>query len=864
MMKQYLTIKNRLRDAILFFRMGDFYEMFYEDAKIASRILDIALTSRQKEAENPIPMCGVPYHAADSYVAKLVEAGYKVAICEQVEDPRKAKGLVRREIVRIITPGTILDSHQLKAKENQYIAAIYPNTNILGLALLDHTTGEFLLTEFTGEDRLELFKDEFYRFIPREVLLYPGIGADNPLHSFLSQEPTFLVTDLEEGIFEYERAYQTLLDHFQTQTLEGFGCQGYSTAIRAAGALIHYLRETQGDRLTHINKITPYNPNKYMILDLATQRNLELIRSLDPSNPQATLLTTIDSTVTAMGGRRLKNWLLHPLIDLEAIEERLQGVEAFFHDPINNKQVRDLLKGIHDLERLSSKIALNSATPRELIMLKNSLAVLPQLETLLGHHQAPIIKGICQDWDNLEEICQLIESAIEEEVPPNWHEGGIIKRGFNRELDQLRDISQQGKDWIVALEEKERARTKINTLKIGYNKVFGYYIEVTKKYSDQIPPDYIRRQTLVNAERYITPELKEWEEKVLGAEEKILELEEALFQQVRDQVAGYIPQIQKMAQKIATIDVLAALAQVARDKNYVRPQFNENDTIIIKEGRHPVLETLPLGERFIPNDTYLNNTDSQIMLITGPNMAGKSTYLRQVALIVLLAQIGSYVPAKEANIGVVDRIFTRIGAQDYLSRGQSTFLVEMNETANILNNATWKSLIILDEIGRGTSTYDGLSLAWAIMEHIHQCVGAKTLFATHYHELTSLAQYLPRIKNYNVAVREWGGKVIFLRKIVEGATDRSYGLQVARLAGIPREILGRAREILRQLEEGNSDIYRNRIIRPGKGQPWQLHLFHDRPDPVKKRLAEIDINSLTPLEALKTLDELKGMLKDGQ
>ena len=873
MMRQYYAAKEKLKDAILFFRMGDFYEMFYEDARIASRILEITLTSRQKNAENPIPMCGVPYHAADGYIAQLIEAGHKVAICEQVEDPREAKGLVKREVVRIITPGTILDTGVLKAKENNYLAAIYPGKERLGLALLDHTTGEFFLTELSGPKTLERFKDEFYRFAPKEILIPPGLEDQDPFYAFLRQEPTFLVEDQEEWSFDYDLAYQTLLDQFQTSSLEGFGCEGLPAAIRAGGALIHYLRKTQGESLKHINKVTYYNTSDYMVMDQATQRNLELITSLDPLHPEGSLLAVLDQTVTAMGGRKLKNWLLHPLKDLATIEKRLSAVNTFYHDLITRKQLRELLRGIHDLERLASKIALNATNPRDLLALKNSLSLLPQLEQLLQPACAsmadrpgtdPMINELLNDWDNLSEVKELIEKAIEDDAPLNWHEGGIIKAGFSAELDQLRSISQHGKDWIIGLEEQERQRTRINSLKVGYNKVFGYYIEVTKRYLTQVPDYYIRRQTLVNAERFITPELKEWEDKILGAEEKLLQLEEKLFQQLREQIAGKTQQIQAMAQKIAVLDTLASLAQVAHDKNYTRPVVDQGDTIQITEGRHPLLEGLTLGEKFIPNDTYLHNADHQIILITGPNMAGKSTYLRQVALIVLLAQVGSFVPANEARIGIVDRVFTRIGAQDFLARGQSTFMVEMNETANIIHNATAKSLIILDEVGRGTSTYDGLSLAWSITEHIHQVIGAKTLFATHYHELTALAQLFPRIKNYNVAVREWSDKVIFLRKIVEGATDRSYGIQVARLAGIPAGVLGRAKEVLHQMENNNRKSCRKNLIKHTPGQPWQLHLFDDQPDLIRKKLQEINIDSLTPLEALNKLEELKNILEEGR
>jgi DNA mismatch repair protein MutS len=808
-------------------------------------------------------MCGVPYHAADGYIAKLIEAGHKVAICEQIEDPRSAKGLVKRDVVRIITPGTILDTGVLKAKENQYIAAVYPGKEKLGLALLDNTTGEFFLAELSGPKTLERFKDELHRFTPKEVLIPPGLDGQDPWYSFLNQEPTFLVEDQEEWFFDYDLAYQTLLDQFQTSSLEGFGCEGIPAAIRAGGALIQYLRKNQGESLKHINKVSHYNTNDYMILDQATQRNLEVIVSLDPLNPEGSLLTVLDQTITAMGGRKLKNWLLHPLKELTSIEKRLSGVNTLYQDLITRRQLRDLLRGIHDLERLTSKIALNATNPRDLLALKNSLSILPQLEQLLKPCTDPMINEMLNGWDNLSEVKELIEKSIKDDAPFNWHEGGLIKAGFSDELDKLRTISRHGKDWIIGLEEQERQRTNINSLKVRYNRVFGYYIEVTKKYLSQIPDYYIRRQTLVNAERFITPELKEWEDKVLGAEEKILQLEEHLFQQIREQVAGKTQQIQIMAQKIAGLDTLASLAHIAHDKNYTKPLMDEGDVIQITEGRHPILEGLNLGEKFIPNDTYLYNNDHQIILITGPNMAGKSTYLRQIALIILMAQMGSFIPAKEARIGLVDRVFTRIGAQDYLARGQSTFMVEMNETANIIHNATAKSLIVLDEIGRGTSTYDGLSLAWSITEHIHQVIGAKTLFATHYHELTALAQIFPRIKNYNVAVKEWGDKIIFLRKIIEGATDRSYGIQVARLAGIPARVLLRAKEVLRQLENSNRKSYRKNLIRHTQVRPWQLHLFDDLPDPVRKKLLEIDVNFMTPLDALNTLGELKRILDKG-
>ncbi|MFV1950631.1 MAG: DNA mismatch repair protein MutS [Nitrospinota bacterium] len=865
-MKQYQDIKSNHPDAILFFRMGDFYEMFNDDAKIASKALEITLTSRHKNTENPIPMCGIPYHAANSYVARLIKGGYKVAICEQVEDSKVAKGIVKREVVRVVTPGTILDSSLLNAKDNNYLGGIYPSQKGYGLAILDISTGEFKVTEFIGEDLFQELESEFNRVEPKEVLVPEGKKGDTILKT-LDHDSRYNITPYEDWVFGYDFAYQILIDQLKTISLDGFGCEEMKLAISAAGALIHYIKETQRSSLDHINRIIAYNVRDYMNLDSSTVRNMELvIRDIDGLR-SGSLVELLDLTVTAMGGRRLKDWILKPLLDPERIRERHEAVEEFKINPLLRDELRGIFKGIYDMERITGRVTLSAANARDLIALKISINSLPKIENLLMGISSGLIRRLLNGWDNLEEIGELIEKGIADDPPPGLKEGGLIKKGFNEELDDLRKISREGKDWIASLEETERQRTGINSLKVRYNKVYGYYIEVTRKNVPLVPEDYIRKQSLVNTERFISPELKEYESKILGAEERIIEIEYEIFNRIREKIAGEGKRIQQVARIIAELDVLFSLAEAADRYNYVRPVISEGDSIDITEGRHPILEQVDRGERFIPNDTHIGCHENQILIITGPNMAGKSTYLRQVALIVLMAQIGSFVPAKEASIGIVDRIFTRVGAHDNLLRGQSTFMVEMNETANILNNATSRSLIILDEIGRGTSTFDGVSIAWSVVEYIHDSdrLGARTLFATHYHELTELSMILKRVKNYNIAVREWNEEIIFLRKIVKGGADKSYGIQVARLAGLPAEVLKRAKEVLMNLEESElNEIGMPKLgskkYAPEEMTTAQLSLFTAPPDPLKERLRGIDIDSITPIEALNKLHELKGMV----
>ncbi|MBI1988090.1 MAG: DNA mismatch repair protein MutS [Nitrospinae bacterium] len=880
-MQQYREIKRRHRDAILFFRMGDFYEMFGEDARMASRLLEIALTTRQKGQENPIPMCGIPYHAAEAYIGKLISAGHKVAICDQMEEASESKDIVRREVTKVVTPGTVLSPSLLQEKENHYLCGIYPATEAIGLALLDHTTGEFAMAELAEPQALERLQEELCRFAPKEILIPPGQNCSSPLRALLEQTGAFLMDNLEEWAFEEGYARQQLLDHFRTVSLEGFGCEGMPAATIAAGVLLHYLKETQKGDLGHITRLSRYSLEETMFLDPATQRNLELTVSLSTGSREGSLLGILDKTVTAMGARKLRSWVLHPLKKLEEIERRQEGVAIFYEDLLLRERLRGLLKEVGDMERLMGRIVTGAANARDLLALKRSVQGLPQMRALLsGCPLSPAIEPLLRTWDDLEDLFQLIEAAIVPHPPLALKEGGLIREGYSRELDEIKEIGRHGKDWIAQLEATERERTGIVSLKVGYNRVFGYYIEVTRRNLERIPPDYQRRQTLVNAERFITPELKEWEEKVLGAEERIVELEYRLFDLVREEVARKAMRVQAMARTISQLDGLAALGEVAQEYDYVRPQLDEDEAIQIVEGRHPVLERL-LPERFIPNDAHLDCSENQLLILTGPNMAGKSTYLRQVALIILMAQIGGFVPAREARLSIVDRIFTRVGAHDNLLRGQSTFMVEMSEAANIVNNATPRSLIVLDEIGRGTSTFDGISLAWAIAEYVHDRIGAKTLFATHYHELTELEGALRRVKNYSVAVRESDEKILFLRKILPGGMDKSYGIQVAQLAGLPQEILERAREVLSRLENGHLDpggslhpvgsppARGGRI--PGTGHALsrprsdsrQLPLFPVPVHPVVQRLQEIEINHLTPLEALNLLGELQGMAKQG-
>ncbi len=837
-MRQYQSIKKSHADSILFFRIGDFYEMFFDDAITASKALNITLTTRDKSKENPIPMCGIPHHAVDIYIGRMIRKGFKVAVCEQMEDPKTVKGVVKREVIRVITPGTVLNPHLLGEKDNNFFVSLYPNKGGYGLAVIDITTGDFRVAEFKNEgqenkdeDIMKIIKNEFLKLEPKEILMPKSFlnNTSHELFTFFKNELSAPVNSCEDWVYGYEYAYKTLLDQFKTPSLDGFGCQKMPLAVSAAGASIYYFRETQKSPLTHLYKISLLGSEEYMNLDFSTQRNLELIRRSYDGSKEGSLIGLLDLTVTSMGGRRLKEWILKPLINAEKIKTRHDAVAMLKDSYRIREEMRENLSRILDMERLISRITLSAANARDLIALKNSIAPLKNIKGLLQKTSTKIFNEMLLKWDDLSDVESLIEASIHNEPPLSLKDGGLIKEGYSMELDELRGIRRDGKDWIAKMEVAERERTGIPNLKVGYTKVFGYFIEITKKHLAKTPQEYIRKQTVAAGERYISPELKEYEEKILGAEEKMKEMEYRIFEDIRKKIASEGERILKMAGALSEIDVLSALSEAAGRYDYTCPEINEGDAIEIIEGRHPVLERIIEGERFVPNDTRLDNGKNQIMIITGPNMAGKSTYMRQTALIVLLSQIGSFVPAKEAKIGIVDRIFTRVGAQDYLQKGQSTFMVEMNETANILNNATSKSLIILDEIGRGTSTFDGISIAWSVVEYIHNNIKAKTLFATHYHELTELSLTLDGVKNYNIAVREWSEEIIFLRKIIEGGADKSYGIQVAKLAGLPKELIDRAKEVLNNLENKEFDeTGKPRLMKKaGSKEPpvKQMHLF---------------------------------------
>jgi DNA mismatch repair protein MutS len=866
MMEQYFRIKELHRDALLFFRLGDFYEMFYDDAKLAAPVLDIALTSRQK-----VPMCGVPYHAVNAYLPKLLRQGYKVAICEQVEDPKAAKGVVKREVIKVLTPGTAVEVETEDAKESTFIVSLALEEDGWGMALLDLAAGEVRTLE-GGWPEVKVLADEIFKSAPKEIL-YPE-GAEEALRRALS--PSGLsgaaLSPAEGWLFDPPQATRVVLEHFGARSLMGFGLEDKRLAVAAAGALIAYVKKVRQDSLSLVHRISYLHAGSHLVLDATTVRNLELVRNLREGKVKDTLLDVIDFTVTAPGGRLLRSWLLRPLFDTKEIAARQDGVAEALGATIGRRELREVLKGVLDLERLAGKISLAAAHPRDLVALKRSLVSLPQVQRELGAFSAEIFGAMSGRWDNAEDVAGLIDKAILDEPAFLLTEGGIVKDGWNAELDDLRSVSRSGKSFIAQLEKRERERTGIGSLKVRYNKVFGYYIEVTKPHLPQVPADYTRKQTLVNSERFLTPELKEYEEKVLNAEERIGVLEHRLFLELREAVALETHRLQRIAADVAALDVFLALAECAARRNYVRPAVDEGDALRIEAGRHPVIETSQ-AEPFIPNDLELDAASNQILIITGPNMGGKSTFLRQAALISILGQMGSFVPAKSATLGLVDRIFTRIGAMDFLSVGQSTFMVEMLETASILHNATPRSLILLDEVGRGTSTFDGLSIAWAVAERLHEREGLrpKTLFATHYHELTELALTLPRIKNYHVSVREWKDEVVFLRKIVAGPSDQSYGIHVAKLAGIPKDVIERAREILFNLEKQELDeaglprlAYRGRAA---KDRNQMLLFAEDREFALLRELkAEIeglDLSSLTPLEALNLLAGLKGRLGPG-
>jgi DNA mismatch repair protein MutS len=871
-MRQYVEIKDKHSDAILFFRMGDFYEMFFDDAKLASRILGIALTSRDKERD--IPMCGIPYHSAKNYIARLVKEGYKVALCEQIEDPDQANGIVERAVARVITPGIALDEDLLDSKSNNFIAAASWNSNTAGFAYMDVTTGQFEITDLP--DRSTLY-DEIKRINPSELLLQGPSDQGTSVQDLSSRKPSEEfpvrnITYLGGYDFQYRVAEERLKKHFDVSSLDGFGLGEMTEGLRAAGALLYYVKQTQKADLNHVRRCRPYYPRSFLVMDHSTRINLAVMQNIRAGDRSGTLLRLLDRTNTAMGGRRLRAWLTYPLVDTVKIKRRLDAVEELMENKEGRMDIEEVLSGVYDLERLIGRISLKVAGPRDLVSLKVSLKKIPYLKQILEKFTSRMIGEIGSKLDSADEAVSLIDASISDLPPATTREGGIIKEGYSKELDELRAIGSGGKDWIAKLESGERARTGINTLKVGYNKVFGYYIEVTKTNLPQVPSDYIRKQTLVNAERFITPALKEWEAKILTAEEKAQWLEVKLFKEVTDEVARSTERVQLTASLVSVLDVLTSFARISEDKNYVMPEINESDAIIIEHGRHPVVEDTST-ESFIPNDHRLDCKENQIIVLTGPNMAGKSTYIRQVALIVVMAQIGCFVPAARASIGVVDRIFTRVGASDDLSRGQSTFMVEMNEAANILNNATSRSLVILDEIGRGTSTFDGLSIAWAVAEYLHDTPGvrAKTLFATHYHELTELSLTKERVKNYNMTVKEWNDRVIFLRKVLPGGSNRSYGIQVARLAGMPEEIIERATEILKNLERGELNeagmpriaTRRSKVpVEETGAQKTLPGLLGGEGDPIHKELMHLDPDTTTPVEALNILNKIKDMLKD--
>ncbi|OGC80434.1 MAG: DNA mismatch repair protein MutS [candidate division Zixibacteria bacterium RBG_16_43_9] len=855
LMEQYNRIKGEHPDEILFFRMGDFYEMFGEDAKVASKILGIALTSRAHGKMERVPLAGVPYHSAEKYLTKLLKAGKKVVVCEQTEDPRKAKGLVRREIVEIITPGTITLDQALDGQENNYLASIFEGKDRFGLALIELSIGEFK----TDEVLPEKLKEMLNTIAPAELLIPEEWELSKKEELKKGLNFVFTFTPLEGWKFSYDYAFKLLTEHFKVSSLEGFGVQELKSGISSAGAILSYLNQTKKTLLTHLNKISRISNPEEMFLDSNTIRNLELLSSSGTKDKDYTLFSLLNQTKTPMGSRLLKNWIIRPLLNQQKIKERQEGVREFYDDRNLSESIGEKLDSISDLERLSGKLGYGKANPKDLIGLKESLKVIPEIRNALQVAKSSILKEISVNLPEVSDIVKLIEDSIVDDPSLSLTEGGIIRKGFDQGLDDLKKDVSENKNWIAQLEKNEKERTGIPSLKVGFNQIFGYYIEITRPHLSKVPPDYIRKQTMVNAERFVTPELKEREAKILGAEEKIFQMEYDLFLKIRDQVAFRTQEIQLCAELLARLDLLLSFSNVARENHYVVPEIDNEDLIWIEEGRHPVIEQILEYGAFIPNDTKIGE-DERIHIITGPNMAGKSTYLRQVGLMVLLAQIGSFVPAKKAKIGIVDRIFTRVGAMDNIALGQSTFLVEMNETANILNNATPKSLILLDEIGRGTSTFDGLSIAWSVTEYLHnnEKLCAKTLFATHYHELTELAKYLPRLRNYNVAVKEWEDEIIFLRKIVPGGCDDSYGIQVARLAGIPREVLERAKVILSELESGEYTY--EKLSKPKTetiARDFQLSFFSPSERLIYEELKKIEIEKLTPLEALNKLEEMK-------
>ena len=875
MMQHYMETKKEYPDCVLFYRLGDFYEMFFDDALTVSKELEITLTGKDCGLSERAPMCGVPFHALDSYLYRLVQKGYKVAIAEQMEDPRQAKGLVTREVIRVVTPGTITSSQVLDETKNNYLMGIVYMDGIYGISTADISTGDFMVTE-VDSDR-ELF-DEINKFSPSEIICNNAFYMSGVDMDELKNRYQVVISALDSRFFGEESCRRILMEHFKVGALVGLGLEDYATGIIAAGAVMQYIYETQKSTLEHITTITPYSTGQYMVIDTSTRRNLELVETMREKQKRGTLLWVLDKTKTAMGARLLRACIEQPLIHRDEIIKRQNAVEELNMNYISREEICEYLNPIYDLERLIGRISYKTANPRDLIAFRSSLEMLPYIKRILGEFNSELLAELGRELDPLQDIFQLIGDAIVEEPPITVREGGIIKDGYNQEADKLRHAKTEGKNWLAELEAKEKEKTGIKTLKVKFNKVFGYYFEVTNSFKDQVPDYYIRKQTLTNAERFTTDELKQLEDIIMGAEEKLVSLEYDLFCEVRDTIGAEVIRIQKTAKSIAGIDVFCSLSVVATRRNYVKPSINDKGVIQIKNGRHPVVEQMMRDDMFVANDTFLDNGKNRLSVITGPNMAGKSTYMRQVALIVLMAQLGSFVPAQEADIGICDRIFTRVGASDDLASGQSTFMVEMTEVANILRNATRNSLLVLDEIGRGTSTFDGLSIAWAVIEHISnsKLLGAKTLFATHYHELTELEGTIAGVKNYCIAVKEQGDDIVFLRKIVRGGADKSYGIQVAKLAGVPDSVIARAKEIAEELSDADitarakeiaeisSNITQHKAVpKPDEVDLQQLSFFDTvKDDDIIRELDSLELSTMTPLDAMNTLYRLQTKLKN--
>lgn len=877
MMIHYLETKKQYPDCILFYRLGDFYEMFFEDALTVSKELEITLTGKECGLEERAPMCGIPYHALENYLYRLVQKGYKVAIAEQMEDPKQAKGLVKREVIRVVTPGTITSAQALDETKNNYLMGIVYIDQRFGIAVSDISTGDFLVTEVETERELA---DEINKFSPSEIICNDAFFVSGVDTEEVKNRYQTVIAALDSHFFSDEGCRRILKEHFKVGSLDGLGLQDYDTGVIAAGAVMEYMYETQKSTLSHITTIVPYSTGQFMIIDTSTRRNLELLETMREKQKRGTLLWVLDKTKTAMGARLLRTYIEQPLIHRDDIIARQNAIEELNMNYISREEICEYLNPIYDLERLIGRISYKTANPRDLIAFRNSLEMLPYIKDLMGEFTTPLLKELWEELDALEDVHDLVSRAIVEDPPISLRDGGIIKDGYHEETDKLRHAKTEGKTWLAELESRERDKTGIKNLKVKYNKVFGYYFEVTNSFKGMVPDYFVRKQTLANAERYTTDELKELEDMILGAEDKLYTLEYGLFCEVRDAIAAEVLRIQQTARAVAGIDVMTSLSAVATKNNYVKPRINEKGVIDIKNGRHPVVEKMMRDDLFVANDTYLDNTKNRLSIITGPNMAGKSTYMRQTALIVLMAQLGSFVPADDANIGICDRIFTRVGASDDLASGQSTFMVEMTEVANILRNATKNSLIVLDEIGRGTSTFDGLSIAWAVVEHISnpKLLGAKTLFATHYHELTELEGTINGVNNYCIAVKEQGDDIVFLRKIVKGGADKSYGVQVAKLAGVPDSVIVRAKELLVELSDADITARAKEIAEAGTGAGTQKHTSVPRPDEVDlqqmslfdtvkdddivRELGELELGNMTPIDALNTLYRLQTKLKN--